>query len=92
MAKVDVEIDIEDDLLFKLMLEAHKRDITLNQLVEDILRKALEKKVSVKEMEDGKTFDRVMGEVEAGMEYTVYEDGEYTKPLAKLEPFAKTRE
>ena len=84
---VDVEIEIEDDLLLKLMLEAHKQDITLNQLVENILRKELYKKISVKEMEDGLIFDRVMSEVIAGGEYTIYEDKEYNKPLAKLMPY-----
>ena len=33
-----VEIDLEDKVLFELMLLAHERDITLNQLVNDILR------------------------------------------------------
>jgi hypothetical protein len=33
-----VEVDLEHDLLFQLMLLAHKQDITLNQLVNKILR------------------------------------------------------
>ena len=37
MAKVDVVLDLEQDLLYELMLMAHERDITLNQLIETIL-------------------------------------------------------
>lgn len=32
-----IEIEIEDDLFFELALMAHKRDITVNKLVEIIL-------------------------------------------------------
>lgn len=38
-----VALDIPDDVLFSLMLAAHERDITLNQLVETILREQIEK-------------------------------------------------
>ena len=41
--RVDVQIDIPDDVLFNLMLAAHERDITLNQLVGDILREQLDR-------------------------------------------------
>ena len=34
----EIEIDLPDEDLFSLMLEAHKKDITLNQLVNDYLR------------------------------------------------------
>ena len=37
MAKVDVVLDLDKDLLYELMLMAHERDITLNQLIENIL-------------------------------------------------------
>jgi predicted HicB family RNase H-like nuclease len=37
-----IEIDLDHDLLFQLMLEAHNQDITLNQLVENILRKYID--------------------------------------------------
>ena len=40
--KVDVVLDLEHDLLYELMLMAHERDITLNQLVEEILRVFIE--------------------------------------------------
>lgn len=36
--RATVEIELDNDLLFQLMLMAHERDITLNQLVEQILR------------------------------------------------------
>ena len=35
--------------LFKLMKLAHKRDITLNRLIEDILRTEMNKKFSIKQ-------------------------------------------
>ena len=36
-----IEIEIDRDILFELMLMAHEKDITLNQLVEQILREKL---------------------------------------------------
>lgn len=39
--KVSVPLDIPDEELFKYMLLAHERDITLNQLVEEALRNAI---------------------------------------------------
>lgn len=41
--RVSIEIDLEQELLYKLMLLAHEQDITLNQLVENILREYIEK-------------------------------------------------
>ena len=38
-----VEIEIEEELLFQLMLLAHEQDITLNQLVENILREFIDR-------------------------------------------------
>jgi predicted HicB family RNase H-like nuclease len=38
-----VEIEIEEELLFQLMLLAHEKDITLNQLVENILREFIDR-------------------------------------------------
>ena len=37
-----IEIEVEKELLFQLMLRAHEKDITLNQLVENILREYLD--------------------------------------------------
>ena len=45
-ARGSIELDIPDDVLFSLMLAAHERDITLNQMVEVILREQLEKEQS----------------------------------------------
>jgi predicted HicB family RNase H-like nuclease len=36
--KSTVELNLDKEMLFDLMLMAHERDITLNQLVEDVLR------------------------------------------------------
>lgn len=38
-----ITVDLDQDLLYELMLMAHERDVTLNQLVNDILRAHLEK-------------------------------------------------
>jgi len=35
--KTSIDIDIDEDLLFQIMLLAHERDITLNQMVNFIL-------------------------------------------------------
>ena len=36
--RVPIEIELEETLQFELMKMAHQRDITLNQLVEELLR------------------------------------------------------
>jgi hypothetical protein len=41
--RVTIEIDLDEDLLYQLMLKAHEHDITLNQMIEKILREYLEK-------------------------------------------------
>jgi hypothetical protein len=40
--RVQVPLDLERDELFRLMQMAHERDITLNQLVEEILQKVID--------------------------------------------------
>lgn len=42
-----IEIDLDDDLLWDLFMLAHKRDITLNQLITDILKEAIEKELPI---------------------------------------------
>jgi hypothetical protein len=42
--KVSVPLDISDSVLFAMMKQAHERDITLNQLVEEILWTVIDKK------------------------------------------------
>ena len=39
--RVEVELDLEDDLMFALMKMAHERDITLNSMVELILKELI---------------------------------------------------
>jgi len=41
--RVQVPLDLADDELFRLMTLAHERDITLNQMVEQILREVIER-------------------------------------------------
>ena len=45
--RVTIEIDLEEDLLYQLMLQAHEHDITLNQMIEKILREYLDKETGV---------------------------------------------
>jgi hypothetical protein len=40
--KSTVELNLDKEVLYELMLMAHERDITLNQLVEDIRRVFIE--------------------------------------------------
>ena len=39
--RIQVPIDLDDHLMMQLFMEAHKRDITLNQMVEEILKKVI---------------------------------------------------
>jgi hypothetical protein len=39
----EIEIDLSNEILFELMLEAHKRDITLNVLINILLKEYIEK-------------------------------------------------
>lgn len=41
--RIQVPLDLEDDLLLHLAMEAHKRDITLNKMVEIVLQEAIDK-------------------------------------------------
>jgi hypothetical protein len=40
--RIQVQLDLEDEVLLQLAMEAHKRDITINQMVDQILRTAME--------------------------------------------------
>ena len=40
--RATVEIDLDREEWYQLMMMAHERDITLNQMVEQILRQAIE--------------------------------------------------
>lgn len=41
--RIEVPLNLEDDLMLKLALEAHKRDITLNKMVEIVLQEAIDR-------------------------------------------------
>lgn len=40
--RVQIEVDLDDDIMFKMMQLAHERDITFNQLVEIALKEAID--------------------------------------------------
>ena len=44
--RVEIPINLEDDLTFELMKMAHDRDITFNQMVELVLREVLDKETT----------------------------------------------
>jgi hypothetical protein len=48
--KSTIELNLDKELLFDLMLMAHERDITLNQLIEEALREFI-KQYDVKQYE-----------------------------------------
>ena len=39
--RIVVPLDLDNDTMLKLTMEAHKRDITLNQMVEEVLRNVI---------------------------------------------------
>ena len=41
--KSTIELDLEKEEIFNLMMQAHERDITLNQFIENILRDLVDK-------------------------------------------------
>ena len=43
--RVQVPLELEDDLMLQLCMEAHKRDITLNKMVEQLLEMVIVNKV-----------------------------------------------
>lgn len=40
--RIQVPLELDDDLILQLSMEAHKRDITLNKMVEIVLREAID--------------------------------------------------
>jgi hypothetical protein len=40
--RVQIEVDLDDDLILHLAKEAHKRDITLNKMIEFVLQEAID--------------------------------------------------
>ena len=41
--RVEVELDLTEHEIYQLAMEAHKRDITLNKMVEGILQEVIDK-------------------------------------------------
>jgi predicted HicB family RNase H-like nuclease len=39
--RIVVPLDLDSDTMLKLAMEAHNRDITLNQMVEEVLRNVI---------------------------------------------------
>jgi hypothetical protein len=39
--RIQVPVELDNDTLLKLTMEAHKRDITLNKMIEEILRELI---------------------------------------------------
>jgi hypothetical protein len=44
--RVVVQVDLENDLILTLAMEAHKRDITLNKMMEIVLQEAIDRHVN----------------------------------------------
>jgi len=93
----EVEIDLPDDVLLKIMTMAHEQDITLNQFVNNVLRAELEKaqkeeRIPLSRLLDDDEFDRVIKMVEDGKTFIICEDDECLKPLAVLVPMNRYEE
>jgi predicted HicB family RNase H-like nuclease len=41
-----IQVELEQELLYQIMLLAHEQDITLNQLIENILREYIDRIVA----------------------------------------------
>ena len=50
--RVSVPLELEDDQMFELMKMAHEQDLTLNEMVEDILRRVIEEEELRREFEE----------------------------------------
>lgn len=48
----EVELDLDDDLFLSLAKMAHEKDITLNDLVNEILKERIEREEQAKDFED----------------------------------------
>ena len=44
--RVQFPVDLDDDVILKLAMEAHKRDITLNKMIEIILQEVIDRRVN----------------------------------------------
>lgn len=50
--RVSVPLELEDELMFELMKMAHERDITLNEMVEELLRRVIDEKTIRNEFDE----------------------------------------
>jgi len=41
--RVEVELDLNEHEIYQLAMEAHKRDITLNKMIESILQEVIDR-------------------------------------------------
>jgi predicted HicB family RNase H-like nuclease len=41
--RVEIELNLDEHEIYKLAMEAHKRDITLNKMIESILQEVIDK-------------------------------------------------
>ena len=41
--RVEIELDLDEHEIYQLAMEAHKRDITLNKMIENILQEVVDK-------------------------------------------------
>jgi len=57
--RVDVPLTVPDDVLFALMKHAHEQDITLNELVEDIVKKAIADQELKDHLSDDEFWDKL---------------------------------
>jgi len=83
-----------DEVLFKLMTMAHEQDITLNQLVNNILRDEMnkldqEKRISINDLQKKKKIDKMIKAVEDGQTFIICEDDECLKPISVIMPIDK---
>ena len=84
---VDVELTLDDDIIAFLKSEAEKRNISLDDLVNEVLKEELKKyeKKIWKEDLITLTIDKAMEDIsENKVKYFIYDDKELTKQVAVL--------
>ena len=57
--RVSVPLELPDDAMFELMKQAHEQDITLNELVENILRKFVDQEKIKAHLSDDEYWDKL---------------------------------
>jgi len=77
--RVEVELELDEDLQFRLMQMAHERDITLNQLIENILREFIAAnplRWTIPVEEDPETGDAVITFPDSFLRHTGWQEGD----------------